>query len=79
MNEDEAEVSSIEYVGPHSTRPDLFEVVLKLKAKAGARQTRLCLLFAPAEAAHLAKMLEANPPRAKAGDHLAGDIERLQT
>lgn len=75
----EAEVSAIEYVGPHSIRSDLFEIVLTLRGAAGAPQTRLCLSFHPAEATHLAQMLHRNPPVVEAADHLADDIARAGT
>jgi hypothetical protein len=77
MNEDkgEADVSAIEYVGPHSVRPNLYEIVLLV----GAPMSRLRLLLRPAEAMLLARMLERNPPRVEPEDHLAQDIARLQT
>jgi hypothetical protein len=81
MSEDkcEVEVSAIEYVGPHSVRPNLYEIVLLVGPAIGAPTSRLRLLFRPAEAMLLAHMLERNPPRIEPEDHLAHDIARLQT
>ncbi len=75
----EAEVSAIEYVGPHPVQPDLYEVALSLGVAVGAPTTHLTLLFRPAEAMLLAHMLQWNPPRVEPEDHLARDIARLQT
>jgi hypothetical protein len=73
----DAEVSTIGYVGPHSIRPDLYEIDLTLMAPAGAPQTRLSLLFRPAEATFLAQMLERNRPLIEPEDHLLNDIARF--
>jgi hypothetical protein len=73
----EAEVSTIGYVGPHSVRPDLYEIDLTLAASAGAPQTRVSLLLRPAEAIFLAHMLQRNPPLIEAEDHLLNDIARF--
>jgi hypothetical protein len=44
----EAEVSSIEYVGPHTTRDDLYEIIVNLVEPGTTRRSRLSLLFRPA-------------------------------
>jgi hypothetical protein len=75
----EAEVSTVEFVGSHSVRPDVYTIVVRLKAAPGAPETRLSLLLHPPEAKFLAQMLQRNPPQAETADHLAHDIERLQT
>jgi hypothetical protein len=75
----EAAVSAIDYVGCHAVRTDLYEIALTLTTTPGGRQTRLSLLLRPAEAALLAHMLQRNPPRVEAQDHLLDDIALLQT
>ena len=75
----EGEVSSIEYVGPHATRPVLYEITVTLVATRDAARRRLSLLFRPAEAMFLAHSLEASPPNQGTEDHVLTDIARLQT
>lgn len=75
----ELEVGSIEYVGPHSTEAHLYEICLTLRTSTGARQERLRLVFRPAEATQLAHMLQRNPPDFEAEDQLASAIARLDT
>ena len=75
----EGEVSSIEYVGPHATRPDLYEITVTLVATRDAARRRLSLLFRPAEAMFLAHSLEASPPNQGTEDHVLTAIARLQT
>ena len=45
----EAEVSGIEYVGPHTTRSDLYEIIVTLVEPGMAQRSRLSLLFRPAD------------------------------
>jgi len=75
----EAEVASIEYVGPHVTKPNRFEVTLTLEAGVGAGSTRLCLVFRATEATFLADMLRANPPQIGTEDHLMPNMAHLTT
>jgi hypothetical protein len=75
----EGEVSSIEYVGPHATRPDLYEITVTLVGPRDATRPRLSLLFRPAEAMFLAHSLQASPPNPGSEDHVLTDIARLQT
>jgi hypothetical protein len=75
----EAEVSSIEYVGPHTTRGDLYEIIVNLVEPGTARRSRLSLLFRPAEAMFLTHALQATPPNPTTEDHVLTDIARLQT
>ncbi len=76
---EETEVFSVEYAGPHSTKPGLFEIALHVKGGAGGRRSRLCLLFRPAEAMLLAHMLQRSPPQTEPEDHTESDIARLST
>ena len=73
------EVSSIEYVGPHATQPDLYEIIVTLVDTRGATRPRLSLLFRPAEAMFLVHSLQASPPNRGSDDHVLTDIARLQT
>ena len=75
----EAEVSGIEYVGPHPLRPDIYEIVMTLAGTTATPRTRLSLLFRPTEATLLAQMLRWNPPSVKTEDHVLTDIAHLQT
>jgi hypothetical protein len=75
----EVEVSAIEYVGSHSVRPDLYEIALTLRAATDAPPAHLSLLLHPAEATLLAHMLQRNPPRIEAEDHLLKDVARFET
>jgi hypothetical protein len=75
----EGEVASVEYVGPHATRPDLYEITVTLAGTRDAPRPRLSLLFRPAEAMFLAHSLEASPPNRGSEDHVLTDIARLQT
>jgi hypothetical protein len=74
----EAEVAGIEFVGPHSTRPDAYEIIVTLAGKTAA-PARLSLLFRPTEAMLLARMMQWSPPRVEVQDHVLADIEHLQT
>ncbi len=74
----EAEVSAVDYVGPHTVRPGLYEIALTLGGAGGRLPGHLTLLFRPAEAALLAHLVRSNPPT-QPDDHLATDLERLQT
>ena len=78
-NIQEAEVSSIEYVGPHTTRGDLYEIIVNLVEPGTARRSRLSLLFRPAEAMFLTHALQAMPLNPATEDHVLTDIARLQT
>ena len=75
----ETHVSAIEYVGCHAVRTDLYEIALTLSPTPGGPAMRLSLLLRPAEAALLAHMLQRNPPRVAAQDHVLDDIALLQT
>jgi hypothetical protein len=79
INTREAEVSSIEYVGPHTTRGDLYEIIVNLVEPNTTRRSRLSLLFRPAEAMFLARALQATPPSPATEDQVLTDIARLQT
>jgi hypothetical protein len=81
MSEDreEARVTAIDYVGCHAVHSELYEIALTLAARSGGAERRLSLLLHPAEAALLAHMLQRNPPRAEAQDHVLDDIALLQT
>ncbi|HEV2547471.1 MAG TPA: hypothetical protein VGU20_09040 [Stellaceae bacterium] len=78
-NTQEAEISSIEYVGPHTTRGDVYEIIVTLVEPGTTRRSRLGLLFRPAEATFLAHALQALPPHPATEDHVLTDIARLQT
>jgi hypothetical protein len=71
-----AEVSGIEYVGPHSVRPGLYEITVTL---ADVPRTRLSLLFRPRDVIQLAHALQWNGPQVDAEDHVLADIAPLQT
>jgi hypothetical protein len=75
----EAEVSGIEYVGPHTTRSDLYEIIVTLVEPGTTRRSRLSLLLRPAEATFLTQALQALPPNPTSEDHVLTDIARLQT
>jgi hypothetical protein len=78
--EDEEEVSTVEYVGPHPVRPQIYEITVTLRATSAAPRTRLSLLFRPNEARILAHMLASNPPEPPMEeDHVLTDITRVQT
>jgi hypothetical protein len=79
INTQEAEVSGIEYVGPHTTRSDLYEIIVTLVESGTARRSRLSLLLRPAEATFLTHALQALPPNPTSEDHVLTDIARLQT
>ena len=79
INTQEAEVSGIEYVGPHTTRSDLYEIIVNLVEPGTTRRSRLSLLFRPAEAVFLTHALQAMPPNPTTDDHVLTDIARLQT
>lgn len=76
---DEAEVSTIEYVGPHPTRLDLYQINVTVQGSARADGRRLCLVFRPGAATQLAHWLRSNPLRTKAPDHLEDDLRRVET
>jgi hypothetical protein len=79
INTQEAEVSSIEYVGPHTTRGEFYEIIVTLAEPGETRHSRLSLLFRPSEAVFLAHALQAVPPNPTTEDHVLTDIARLQT
>lgn len=78
-NTQEVEVSSIEYIGPHTTRGEFYEIIIALVEPSKTRRSRLSLLFRPADAMFLAHALQALPPNPTTEDHVLTDIARLQT
>ncbi len=79
INTQEVEVSNIEYVGPHTTRGEFYEIIIALAEPSKTRRARLSLLFRPADAMFLARALQALPPNPTTEDHVLTDIARLQT
>lgn len=75
----EAEVKAIIGVGPHPTRPDIYQIQVHVAPAPATLGNHVTLLLPQAQAISLARMLQENPPRATLRDHVFDDIAGIDT